>query len=233
MRRLRPLLALLGLVTIAALVIAAAVLAPPHPRGAQHTYGYSLSVSTNATLQDVRIDVPIPETPDGRSPIADAIAAGSAEVPAGWTATVERTQRGLVLRLAAEEVRPGRRADGRTYETYEVRVSVPTDRAIETGDPFGTEPTVATQETLRERPCPNVVNPDPGTTCYAFDATVSVAYEAPRTASVTAYLVTAGSTTLPSTTDGHRQYYERLSMAFDGPQDGQQVVVGFARTEAE
>jgi len=218
------------LVTVAfAVLIASSLIGPPAP--AESTYAYSVTLGTDAALTNLSLLLPLPAAADGTAPVAEAVRDGNATVPDGWRATVLETDSGPVLRLEATAVPAAARPDGRQYSTYQFGVTVPTGDAIDTGDPFGQEPTLAPVDGRRERPCPNLAAPDPGQTCYDFDASVTLAYEAPADAAVTIDLVHTGANV-----DGsgrHRMYYERLSLALEGPQDGSKVVTGFASTEAD
>ena len=216
------------LVTLAfAVLIASSLIAPPATT--ESTYAYSVTLGTDATLANLTLLVPLPAAADGTAPVAAAIRDGNATVPEGWRAAVVETGSGPVLRLEAAAVPAAARPDGRQYSTYQFGVTVPAGDAIDTGDPFGPEPTVSPVDGLRERPCPNLATPDPGQTCYAFDAAVSVSYNAPAGAAVTIDLVHTGANVDES--GRHRMYYERLSLALDGPQDGSKAVTGFASTE--
>lgn len=247
MNRLHPVVVGIAILAVVALVaVAVGPLLSPSPAVEQSTYGYSVSLATNATLTNVTLVVPLSVADDGRSPVADAIRTGNATVPESWRYDVVERDGGLAsgasgassepssngrlaLRIEADEVPAERRSDGNRYSTYLFGATVPADDVIETGDPFGTEPTVALTDGLRERPCPNLAEPNPDKTCFAFDARAYAAYDAPEDALVTVTLVHNGVNRYEGS--GHEMYYERLSLAFRGPQDGWTAVDGFASAE--
>lgn len=217
------------LIVLVPVLVLTVALWPAAPGVEASTYGYSLSLETNATLEDVTVEVPLPVTASGQSPIASAVRAGNATVPDGWNATVVETGRGPHLRLDAAVV-PGGRADtGRRAETYLVSARAAADERIETGDPLATEPILQATTDHRERPCPNVVDPPAEMVCYSFDTAVFAAYEAPRDASVTLYVVASGVTT--DGTSRHAMYNERVPVFLVGPQDGWVEAEGFLSTE--
>lgn len=195
---------------------------------AESHYGYSLTVTTNATLENVTLLVPIPADANERSPLASQFVEDDASVPGGWDASLVGTERGLMLRLEAATVAAERRPDGRHYAAYQVSAAAPADRAIDTRSPFGTEPTLTASEGRRKVPCPNVVGASPET-CYRFETAVSARYEAPPDAEVDLQLVAVGANEF--VLGGRAQYYERLLLRLDGPQDGWIEVEGFASTE--
>lgn len=216
---------LVGLVLVA--VIGWTVLGPA-VGVVESQYGYSVAVATNATLTNLTILVPLPADDDEMSPIADRFVDGAATVPGGWQASVVGTERGLMLRLTAGQVPAEPRSDGRHYSTYQVSAAAPADRVIDTGSPFGPEPTVAHIEGRREVPCPNVVGPS-AETCYRFETAVFARYDAPPDAEVDLQLVAAGANEF--VLGGRAQYYERVLLRLDGPQDGWVLVEGFASTD--
>ena len=211
------------------LLVVAPVLVPTPPVD-ESTYGYSVMLDTNATLENVTLLLPLPVTGNGSGPVVDAVAAGAADAPPGWASDVVDTERGLALRLRADEVPAERRPDGRRYSTYQFGVTVPADHVVDTATPYGEEPTLASVDGRRPRPCPNRVGDESGESCFDFDSWVYLSYDAPPEADVGLVLVNNGVNTYRG--PGHAMYYERLHLAFDGPQDGWQRVGGFASTES-
>lgn len=223
-----------GLVLLAvatALVVAAAwptVVALAGP--AESGYGYSVTVATNASLSDVTLVLPLPADAEGTGPVVAAFRAGDATVPDGWSADVVTRDGRPMLELRADAVPAERQADGRRYSTFQVSARAAADHTIDTGDPYGTEPTIAPTDGRREVPCPNLAGPAGGQTCYAFDAAVYAAYDAPAEADVDVQLVAAGANEFRL--GGRAQYYERLLVLLEGARDGWVAVDGFASTDA-
>jgi hypothetical protein len=213
---------------VALLLVAPALL--PTASVDESTYGYGVSLDTNATLENVTLLVPLPVTANGPGPVVDAVRAGAADAPPGWAYDVVETERGLALRLRADEVPAERRPDGRRYSTYHFGVTVAADHVIDTASPYGVEPTLAAVDGRRPRPCPNQVGDASGKSCFDFDSWVSLSYDAPPDAAVGLVLVNNGVNTYRG--PGHAMYYERLHLAFDGQQDGLQRVGGFASTDS-
>lgn len=230
-RRSLLLVALVGLVLIAvgAVVLQQTVLSPTVEESA---YGYSVAVATTEPLSNLTLVVPLPVSESGRTPLTTAVRDGTASVPEGWDADVVETDRGPMLRVRAATVTAERQPDGRTYSTYLVTVSAPAEGRIETGGPFASEPVLPATDGYHERPCPNVATPEPGQTCYRFTTRAYVAYDAPTDTEVDVRLVTAGRNVYRSPARGLVQYYQRVTLSFDGPQEGWVEVEGFTATES-
>lgn len=230
MNRPRPVVVIVVVTAAVALAIGLATFSSPAPAVDHSAYGYSVSVGTNATLTNVTLVVPLPAV-EGRSPVADSVRAGNASVPDGWRYTVVEREDGHALRIEADEVVAERQPDGRLDGAYLVGTTVRTPAVIDTAEPFGSEPTVAPPDALRERPCPNQASsgPDSGRTCFAYDIGVYAAYDAPADALVDIRLIHNGVNVYEG--GDHEMYYERVYTVFHGPQDGWTTVPGFASTE--
>ena len=219
----------------AVLVLAVALLATalllastfsPSPTLEESTYGYSVSMDTNAMLSNVTMDVPLPVSETGQSGIVEAVRAGEVDAPTGWEVDVAGTVHGTMLRVTADEVPAARRPDGNRYSTYLIGVSAPAADRIDTAAPYGREPTIATEAGRTVRPCPNVADPDVEKTCYAFERRAYVAYDTPPNTAVSVYVVHNGVNTYVG--PKREMYYERMEFTLRGPQDGWVVAEGFA-----
>jgi len=227
--RPRPAVVVIVVTAAVALAIGFVSCCSPAPAVDHSAYGYSVAVGTNATLTNATFVVPLPTAADGGSPVADSFRAGNASVPEGWRYEIVEREGDLALRLETDEMVAERQPDGRRDGTSLLGTTVRTPTVVDTAEPFGAEPTVAPTETLRERPCPNQAVPDPDQTCFAYDAQVYAAYDAPEDALVSVRLVHNGVNTYEDRS--HEMYYERISTVFHGPQEGWTTVVGFASTE--
>lgn len=79
----RPALAVLVTAVVVLLVAPHLV---PSPAIEESTYGYSVSLATNATLSNVTLYFALPVSPNGSSPVVEAVDTGSADAPrAGGT----------------------------------------------------------------------------------------------------------------------------------------------------
>jgi hypothetical protein len=221
-------LALVALV-VAVLLFGPAVTSPPVVE--ESTYGYGVSVDTNATLSNVTLYLPLPVAASGESPVATAVQDGTADAPEYWRYSVIETDHGRMVRIEVDELAAERQSDGRHYSVHQFGATVPADGVVDTSDPYSTEPVIGPTEGRRERPCPNVAGPDPGQTCFDYTSRVYVAYDAPPEADVGLRLVHNGVNSYEAPRRGTDMYYERLSVGLRGPQDGWLDVDGFVSVE--
>ncbi|MHB9288673.1 hypothetical protein ACKVMT_16705 [Halobacteriales archaeon Cl-PHB] len=224
-------LALLAAVALVALVVVMAVVSTGGPAVAESTYGYSVSLSTDAPLANLTLSVPLPATDGGRSPIATAVRNGSVDAPEGWEYAVVDTDRGRMLRIRATTVPAERRQDGRRYATHLLGTTSPADGVIETDAALEAEPVLPATAGYRDRPCPNLVDPAPAQRCHDFETPVSVSYDAPADAEVSVYLVANG---VNAARDGETlsTYYQRVTLHLTGPQNDWTEAEGLTATES-
>ncbi|MCC7565987.1 MAG: hypothetical protein KO206_06910 [Methanomicrobiaceae archaeon] len=77
-----------------------------YTQSAHVTRDYRVVVTTNSTLENVTLMLPLPSH-HGRSEIGEAILAGEAYgIPAGWNCTLAEVDGGVMLRIVAEEIVP-------------------------------------------------------------------------------------------------------------------------------
>ena len=214
----------------AVLMFVALTLVSPPPVE-ERTYGYGVSLDPNATLENVTLVIPLPTTANGSGAVMDAIAAGAADVPRGWKSDVIDTDRGRALRLQTDALPAERRPDGRRYSIYQFGVTVPADHVIDTTTPHGAEPTIASEDGLRARPCPNRVGRRSIRDVVFRLRLVGVPLvRCVPHAEVGVIVVNNGVNADRGA--GTAMYYERLQLAAGGPQDGWIDVDGFASTAA-
>lgn len=68
------------------------------------TYYYTAEVSTNATLTDATLYLPLPVNPDGTPTIETVQIASYGGPEANWTTSIVETQRGPMVAIEAEEI---------------------------------------------------------------------------------------------------------------------------------
>lgn len=217
----------MGVGTLFLIGVAAFLVLPSEP--VESSYGYSVSLSTNTTLEDVTLMLPIPAT-EGNGAVVKAVTEGRTETPTGWDVTVVDTEYGPMLRIRADVITAERQPDGRTYSTYGLSLSVPSPAEIDTKDPFGAEPLLRPRIDQQERPCPNQAGPEPDKTCYNYESRAFVEYTAPAGAEVDLYIVSGGTNDLTGAGRQFNRYYDRVTIYMDGPQSGWTQAEGFSST---
>lgn len=232
-------IAVIGLIVAVFLIVPTTLsLIVPPPGVESSTYGYSVSIgydvplgTSDASLRNLTLYLPLPVSANGSSPIAESIRAGDLDAPDTWRYSVVETDRGLMLHVEAEEIRVEGRTDEEQYADHRLGLSVSAGHVIDTGDPYGSEPTVAPVEGRRVRPCPNQAGPDPDQTCFDYDVPMYVAYDAPPDARVSIRLIHNAVNSYEPPRRDIDMYYERLYVVLEEPRDGWIEVRGYASVE--
>lgn len=192
-------------------------------------YGYTVSLSTDTTLEDVTLLLPLSVAGENGA-IVGAVDAGRADGPESWDVGVVDTAYGPMLRIHADSLRAERQPNGRNYSTYGVSLSVASPDEIDTKDPFDDEPLLRPRIDQRPRPCPNQAVPEPEETCYSYESRAFVNYTAPAGAEVGVYIVAGGMNDLTGAGRQINRYYDRVTVFLDGPQSGWREAEGFSST---
>jgi hypothetical protein len=98
-----------GVVVLALLIVTATVAVPAFFEARKNdnttsTYYYTAEVSTNATLTDATVYLPLPIGPDGTPTVTDVQVASYGGPDANWTTRIVDTRRGPMLAIEAREV---------------------------------------------------------------------------------------------------------------------------------
>lgn len=228
----------------------------PNPDSYTSTYEYTVGVESNATIQNATIRVPLPQINDTTA-INASVVAPNGSVEDSFNATVVETDYGPMLELTTEElhVEPryyriveegdlGRREEISrseydpsnpnhqkvSFRTVSVSVSMNAAYPLETRTPIGTEPTFYTSETVT-RNATECRLPNQGeTVCFAYDAPVYLAYDAPANASVSGIATFGGYNEWFTGGWTGNEYTDQVGFSATGPQTGWVTAEGYTET---
>jgi hypothetical protein len=218
----------------------------PTPDNYTSRYDYSVGVDATATLEDVTIRVPVPQT-DGEATYDADVVAPNGTVEGVFDATVVETQYGPMLELTAAEFPVETRyyrhveTDGvgrieeiseaeydpsnpdhvrRTRRTVSVSVTRSAPYPIETRTPVGQAPTFY-EDGAVTRALTTCSLPDRDeATCFAYDAPVYLSYDTDRNATVSGSVVVVGANEWFAGGWTGNGYTDRVGFDASGPQDG-------------
>lgn len=250
-RKYLPILLLMGLT-----LTAGCTFLGPNPDSYTSTYEYTVGIDANTTLQNATIRVPLPQV-DDTATVNASVVAPEGTVDGAFDGTVVETEHGPMVELTTDELRvetqyyriveedgQGRREEISrdqydasnpnhqkvAFRTVSVDVSVQADYPLDTRDPIGTEPTLYNSDAVT-RSATECRLPNRGeTVCFAYDAPVYLAYDAPANASV------AGITTFGGYNEWFtggwtgNEYTDRVHFEATGPQNGWITADGYTET---
>jgi len=249
----------LAVVILLAIVIGAVWLYSDHlyRTSYESEYTYEVTLSTNGTLTNATVYLPVPEATDAADLGAAAVETG-ADRSGPLTYEVIDTARGPMLALSAAEVRVTPEyyefveRDGRgerveiSEDEYEpgnpsmvvndtrsvtVEVTVPVDRSIDTATPWDGEPLLGPQVDRRPAAC-DTPGPD-RIECYEYDSAVYASYDAANDTEVYASATLSGTNSWWVFGWSYDEYRDDVTVTIDGPQDGWTGATGTLQTDVD
>jgi hypothetical protein len=228
----------------------------PNPDSYTSSYEYTVGIDANATIQNATIRLPLPQR-NGTAAVDASVVAPNGTVEGAFDATVVETESGPMLELTTDELRVEpryyrvveRNGQGRREEiarsaydpsnpnhqmvatrTVGVSVSVDAEYPLETRTPVGTEPTFYASGAVT-RNATDCRLPDRGeTVCFAYDAPVYLAYDAPANASVSGIATVGGYNEWFAGGWTGNEYTDRVSFAATGSGSGWVTGEGYTET---
>jgi len=218
----------------------------PNPDSYTSTYEYTVGIDANTTLQNATIRVPLAQV-DGETAVNVSVVAPDGTVDGAFDATVVQTEYGPMLELTTNELRvetqyyriveeggQGRREEiSRSeydpsnpnhqrvaFRTVSAYVMVDTEYPLETREPIGTEPTFYAEGAVTRNATACELPNRGESVCYAYDAPLYLAYDAPANASVEGIVTFAGYNEWFTGGWTSNEYTDRIHYAVTGPQDG-------------
>jgi hypothetical protein len=151
------------------------------------TYSYTCTITTDSTLSNVTIFLPVPADPSGNSPIVAQFSAQDiAGLPKDWTATLYDTGKATMVRITTPLITP---PPGTIPEKpYVIMLSseMKSDKVIDTREPIQNSAMFRPVRDLQLVSCPADSSGEKGTPqCYRYLTSLYADYQAPANASVT------------------------------------------------
>ncbi|AQL43780.1 hypothetical protein BV210_14185 [Halorientalis sp. IM1011] len=220
-------------------------------------YTYEVTLSTNGTLTNATVYLPVPDATDGTDLGAAAVETGTNR-SGPLTYEVVETDRGPMLALSAAELRVTPEyyefveRDGRgerveiSEDEYEpgnpsmvvndtrnvrVEVTVPVDRSIDTATPWDDEPVFGPQVDRRPTAC-DTPGPD-RIECYEYDSAVYASYDTDADTEVYASATVHGTNSWWVFGWSADEYRDDVTVTLDGPQDDWTGVTGTLQTDVD
>jgi hypothetical protein len=134
------------------------------------TYYYSVDINPTATVSNVTLYLPIPVR-DGEAVLADEIVTSGIR-PEDWSYAMADTDRGPMLEIGVDELRPESRPFG-------IELDAASDAEIDTREALDTEPTLQPKENVQQVDCdfPHPEEWDDRLRCYTYDGAFYGSYE--------------------------------------------------------
>jgi hypothetical protein len=151
------------------------------------TYSYTCTITTDSTLSNVTLFLPVPADPSGNSPIVAQFSADTiAGLPEDWTVSLYDTGKATMVRITTPVITPPVATLPENPYVIILSSEMKSDRLIDTWEPINNSAMFRPVRDLRQVSCPPDSSEEKGSPqCYRYLTSLYADYQAPSNASVT------------------------------------------------
>jgi len=151
------------------------------------TYSYTCTITTDSTLSNVTLFLPVPADPSGNSPIVAQFSAHAiAGLPENWTVTLYDTGKATMVRITTPLITPPVGTSPEKPYVILLSSEMQTDKVIDTREPLKNSALFRPVRDLQQVSCPPDSSLVKGTPqCYHYLTSLYADYQSPSNASVT------------------------------------------------
>jgi hypothetical protein len=192
------------------------------------TYSYTCSITTDATLSNVTLFIPVPADPLGNSPIVTRFSAHAiAGLPDDWTVTLYDTGKATMVRITTPAITPPEGTSPARPFTLTLSSEMQSDTLIDTWEPINNSALFHPVRELQPVACPPVSSAGKETPqCYRYVTSLYADYEAVPDAVVNITSTVAGRNSWNIFEPGSNEYITVTSLLITGSHDGWATMKG-------
>jgi hypothetical protein len=196
------------------------------------TYSYTCTITTDATLSNVTIFLPVPADPSGNSPIVAQFSAETIEgLPKDWTVSLYDTGKATLVRITTPGIIPP--AGTLPEKPYRIVLSsdIKSGTVIDTREPINNSALFHPVRDLRQVYCPSGSSQKNGTPqCYRYLTSLYADYQTSPDASVTIASSLTGKNSWKIFEPRSNEYSTSISLMMVGENRGWKNVNGFLQS---
>jgi len=196
------------------------------------TYSYTCTITTDSSLSNVTLFLPVPADPSGNSPIvAQFSTLAIAGLPDDWTVTLYDTGKATLVRITTPLITPP--AGTSPEKPYGILLSseMKSDKVIDTREPIQNSALFRPVRDLRQVSCPPDSSEEKGTPqCYRYLTSLYADYQAPSNASVTITSSLTGKNSWKIFEPKSNEYTTTISLLMSGEPHGWSTMNGTLTT---
>ena len=196
------------------------------------TYSYSCTITTDSTLSNVTLFLPVPADPSGNSPIVAQFSSHAiAGLPEDWTVTLYDTGKATMIKITTPVITL---STGTIREKpYDIMLSseMKSDKVINTREPIKNSALFHPVMDLQQVSCPPDSSGINGTPrCYRYITSLYADYQASPDASVTITSTLTGKNSWKIVEPRSNEYTTNISLLIVGENHGWEKVNGFLQS---
>jgi hypothetical protein len=186
------------------------------------TYSYTCTITTDSTLSNVTLFIPVPSDPLGNSPIVARFSAHAITgLPDDWTVTLYDTGKATMVKITTPAITPPEGTTPAKPFTLTLSSEIQSDNLINTWEPIKNSALFQPVRELQPVACP------PGSSrvqetpqCYRYVTSLYADYEAAPGASVNITSTVVGRNSWNIFEPGSNEYTTVTSLLMTGSHDG-------------
>jgi hypothetical protein len=186
------------------------------------TYSYSCTITTDSTLSNVTLFIPVPGDPSGNSPIVAGFSAHAiAGLPDDWTVTLYDTGKATLVRITTPAITPSGGSNAVNPFTITLSSEMLSDKVINTRDPVNNSALFHPVRELQPVSCLPASSPEIKTPqCYRYVTSLYADYDAAPEASVNITSTIVGRNRWNIFEPGSNEYTTVTSLMMSGSHHG-------------
>lgn len=192
------------------------------------TYSYTCTITTDSTLTNVTLFIPVPADPLGNSPIVTRFSAHAiAGLPDDWTVTLYDTGKATMVKITTPAITPPGGTSPAKPFTLTLSSEMKSDKLIDTREPINNSAMFHPVKELQLVACPpgsSLVQETPQ--CYRYVTSLYADYEAAPGASVNITSTIVGRNSWNIFEPGSNEYTTVTSLLMSGSHKGWATMKG-------
>jgi hypothetical protein len=192
------------------------------------TYSYTCTITTDSTLSNVTLFLPVPADPSGNSPIVAQFSVKNITgLPEDWTVTLYDTGKATMVRITAHEITPT--AGTIPEKPYVILLSseMKSNTVIDTQEPIKNSALFRMVRDLQQVSCTPESSGEKGNPqCYRYLTSLYADYRAPSNASVNISSTLIGNNIWKIFEPKSNEYTTTIHLLMSGEQHGWSTMKG-------
>jgi len=192
------------------------------------TYSYTCTITTDSTLSNVTIFLPVPADPSGNSPIVAQFSAQDIDgLPEDWTVTLYDTGKATMVRITTPVITsPTGTIPAKPYVIM-LSSEMKSDKVIDTREPIQNSALFRPVRDLQQVSCPPDSSEEKGNPqCYRYLTSLYADYQAPSNASVNITSSLTGKNSWKIFEPKSNEYTITMSLLMSGEHHGWSTMKG-------
>jgi hypothetical protein len=192
------------------------------------SYSYTLNITTDSTLTNVTLFIPVPADRQGNSPVISQFSAHEMPgVPGSWQTTLFETGKGTLLKIHIPSLVPPAGTSPDHPYTVTLASVLPSEKTIDTANPLTNSPVFLPVRDLQQTTCTGYGAGKEGVPeCSAFLTSLYADYTTDPNAAVTITSSITGVNRWTVFEPGSNEYTSIISLLMHGENHGWAVVKG-------